>query len=162
MAALAGGYDATNATDQPENTLLVYRYKKPFYISVCGALDDKSVRERVPTEITEVFDKLRNFRPLVTQAWLPDKVEVMVWPYDYAPDQSIIWPKRWPDLKDPSTRKRGDSYSIYVASSEMPGLKAFLASQKEKGAVEIAGKKFAASIRFPFPHEALWMAPAIK
>jgi len=160
LAALAGGYDAAIATDQPDNRLLVYGHKSPFYISVYGSLDDKSVRTKLPTAITEAFDKLRNFQASNSQPWLPDKVEVMVWPYEHASDQSIVWPQRWPHLDDPSTRKRGDSYSIFIPSAELPALKAFLASEKEKGAVAIDGKKFAASVRMPFPHESLWMAPA--
>ncbi|KFG90509.1 hypothetical protein BV98_001713 [Sphingobium herbicidovorans NBRC 16415] len=160
LAALAGGYDAASATDQPENTLLVYGNKGPFYISVYGSLDDESVREKVPTAITKAFDQLRGFRPSTAQVWWPDKVEVMIWPYEYATDRSIVWPKRWPGLDDPVTRKRGDSYSLFISSAELPALRTFLASRKEKGAIEIDGKKFAASVRLPFPHEALWMAPA--
>lgn len=160
LAALAGGYDAASATDQPENTILVYGNEEPFYISVYGSLDEESVREKVPTAITKAFDQLRSFRPSIAQAWRPDKVEVMIWPYEYAPDRSIVWPKRWPGLNDPVTRKRGDSYSLFISSTELPALRTFLASRKEKGAIEINGKKFAASIRLPFPHEALWMPPA--
>lgn len=162
LAALAGGYDAANATDQPENQLLVYGNKVPFYISVYGSLDDESVRAKLPTAITEAFDKLRSFQASNARAWLPDQVEVMVSPYEYAPDRSIVWPQRWPHLNDPATRKRGDSYSIFIPSAELPALKAFLASGKEKAAIEIDGKKFAASVRLPFPHESLWMAPATK
>jgi hypothetical protein len=162
LAALAGGYDAASATDQPSNQLLVYGDKVPFYISVYGSLDDKSVRTNLPKAITDAFDKLRHFQAPNAQAWLPDRVEVMVWPYEYAPDQSIVWPQRWPHLADATTRKRGDSYSIFVSSAELPALEAFLASGTEKAAVEIDGRKFAASVRLPFPHESLWMAPATK
>lgn len=162
LALLAGGYDAAFATDQPDNRLLIYGNKEPFYISVYGSLTDNSVRAKLPTAITDAFDKLRNFQASNAQAWLPDKVEVMVWPYEYAPDRSIVWLQRWPHLTDVTTRKRGDSYSIFVPSAELPALKAFLASGTEKAAVEIDGKKFAASVRLPFPHESLWMAPATK
>lgn len=162
LAALAGGYDATFATDQPDNRLLVYAGKEPFYVSVYGSLGDKLVRARLPKAVTDAFDRLRNFQALGASAWLPDKIEVMVWPYEYAPDRSIVWPQRWPHLADATTRKRGDAYSIFIASTELTALKAFLASRTEKGAVEIDGKKFAASVRFPFPHESLWMAPATK
>jgi hypothetical protein len=162
LAALAGSYDASDFTDQPESALLVYGNKVPFYISVYGSLDDKSVRMKVPTVVTESLDKLRNFQASNSRAWLPNKIEVMLWPYEYALDQSIVWPQRWPNLEDPTTRKRGDSYSIYIASAELPALKSFLATKKEKGAVEIEGKKFAASIRLPFPHESLWMAQATR
>jgi len=162
LAALAGGYEVADATDQPDNRLLVYGSKVPFYISVYGSLDDKVVRAKLPRAITEVFDRLRTFHVSDARAWLPDKVEVMAWPYEYAPDQSIIWPQNWPNLNDPTTRKRDDSYSLYLSSSELPALTAFLARRKEKGAVEIDGKKFAMSIRLPFPHEVLWMAPATQ
>ena len=162
LAKLAGGYDTTLSTDQPDNRLLVYGNREPFYISVYGSLADKSVQAKLPKAITDAFDKLRNFQPSNALAWLPDKVEVMVWPYEYAPDRSIVWPRRWPHLTDATTRKRGDSYSIFVPSAELPTLKAFLASGTEKAAVEIDGKKFAASVRLPFPHESLWMAPVTK
>ncbi|WP_443971822.1 hypothetical protein [Sphingobium sp. CR28] len=162
LVALAGGYVVADATDQPESTLLVYGNNEPYYISVYGPLNDKFVRSKVPLAISDAFDRLQNFRPSASQAWLPDKVEVMAGPYENAPDQSIIWPQRWPDLNDPATRTRGDSYSIFMASTELPALKTFLASRKEKGAVEINGKKFSVSVRLPFPHEELWMATATK
>jgi hypothetical protein len=162
LAAFAGGYDAADATDQPDNRLLVYGKKVPFYISVYGSLEDKSIRARLPPAIIIAFDRLRNFQEADAQAWLPDNVEVMIWPYEYAPDKSIVWPNRWPHLNDGATRKRGDSYSIFIASTQLSALNEFLASRKEKGAIEIDGKKWAASVRLPFPHESLWMAPATK
>jgi hypothetical protein len=162
LAGLFGGYHAANATDQPNNELLVYGNKLPFYISVYGSLDDKSVRAKLPKVIIDAFDKLRYFQVSNSRAWLPDRVEVMVWPYEYAPDPSVVWPQRWPHLKDATTRKRGDSYSIFIPSAELHALKMFLASRTEKAAVEIDGKKFAASVRLPFPHESMWMAPATK
>jgi hypothetical protein len=83
----------------------------------------------------------------------------MIWPYDYAPEPSIAWPKRWPGLDAPTTLKRAESFSLFVPSAEFESLHAFLAGRQEKGAVEIGGKKWAASLRLPFPHEDLWMPP---
>ena len=162
LAKLSGRYVAADATDQPDNSLLVYAGKAPFYITVYGSLEDELIRSKLPPPVMNAFDRLRSFSASNARPWLPNKVEVMVWPYEYAPDQSIVWPKQWPDLKDPTTRKRGDSYSIFIPSSELPALKTLLASQKEKGAVKIDGKKWSASIRLPFPQEALWMAPRTK
>jgi hypothetical protein len=158
----AGGYEAAEATDQPDNHLLVYGRDASFYITVYGYLESPSVRSKLPAPVLSSFDRLRKFASSTAQAWLPSSVEVMVWPYEYAPDPWIVWPERWPGLKAPTTRKRGDSYSIFVPPSELPALKTFLASRKEKGAVEIDGRKWAASIRLPFPHEALWMAPKTR
>lgn len=159
LVALAGGYEVSESTDQPNNSLLFYGSKTPLYISVYGDLHDEEVRAKLPQTVIAAFDRLRDFQPPNAQAWLPSEVEVMAWPYEYAPDRSIIWPERWPDLTADTTRKRGDSYSIFVASTELPALEKFLASRSQRGAIEISGKKLAASIRLPFPHESLWMAP---
>ncbi len=154
-----GRFVVEQATDQPEQDLLVYRGKQPLFISVYGSLKEPSVRAKVPGAIVAAFDRIKEFKHAPTNDWLPEKIEVMIWPYEYAPDASIKWPAEWPDLSDPSTMKRGDSFSIFVPSSELAELKAFLSRRKEKGAIEIDGKKWAASIRFPLPHEKLWMAP---
>ncbi|MBO9622650.1 MAG: hypothetical protein J7500_08050 [Sphingomonas sp.] len=159
---LSGRYEADDATDQPGNDLLIYDRDTPFYISVYGSLENQSVRLKLPEAVVVSFDRLIKFSSSNARAWLPSVVEVMVWPYEYAPDRSIFWPERWPGLKAPTTRKDGDSYSIFLPSSELPALKAFLATRKEKGAVEIDGHKWAASIRLPFPHEALWTAPKTR
>ena len=162
LAALAGRYEATAWTDQPDNNLLVYGRGTPFFISVYGSLADPALRSNLPAPIVRAFDRLRNFTATDAQGWLPQNVEVMVWPYEYAPDKSIAWPKRWPDLYDRTTVGRGDSYSIFMSATELPALEAFLATRKERGAIEINGKKWAVSVRLPFPHEPLWMAPATK
>lgn len=160
LAALAGNYEAAHATDQPDNDLLVYANGTPFYISVYGSLDSEKIRATLPGALLEAYDRLRHFSASAAQDWRPEKFEVMLWPYENAPDQSIVWPKNLPDLTDSVTRKRGESsYSVFVSSRELPAVQALLATQKEKGALEMNGRKWSAGIRMPFPHEALWMAP---
>lgn len=157
---LAGGYTATEWTDQPHNLLLLYGGRQPVIISIYGSFEDKEVRAKLPPEIGALRDKLISFTDARASQWLPETVEVMIGPYEYAPEPSIVWPKRWPGLDAPTTRKRGEgNFSLYVPSAEFGPLKAFLASRREKGAVEIDGKKWSAGLRFPFPHERLWMAP---
>lgn len=159
LAALSGAYEADNATDQPDNDLLIYGGEHPFFISVYGSLNRPEVAQRLPDTLRSAYARLRAFELLNARDWLPEKIEVMIWPYDYAPEKSIKWPPEWPALGDPATRKRGDSYSIFLSSTELDRLTAFLATRKAKGAVEIAGKKWAVSFRMPFPHEQLWMGP---
>lgn len=159
VAGLAGGYIATERTHQRQTFLLIYTGQDPVFISVYGAFEQHQNRAKLPPEIAALRDKLLSFGDDRASQWLPEDIEVMIWPYDYAPEPSIVWPERWPDLDAPTTRKRGDSFSLYVPSAEFEPLKAFLASRREKGAVEIAGKKWAASFRMPFPHERLWMTP---
>ncbi|RST31346.1 hypothetical protein HMF7854_11220 [Sphingomonas ginkgonis] len=156
---LYGHYDADTATDQPEENLLVYRGDKPTFISVYGSLKTPEVRSQVPAPIVTLYDTLKNVNLRPNAEWLPDRIEVMVWPYNYAPDASTKWPTNLPDLNDPRTIKRGDSFSIYIPSSKLAEVRALLARRTEKGAIKINGKKWAASIRFPFPTERLWLAP---
>lgn len=160
LAGSSGGYTATEWTDQPQNWLLIYGAKDPIFIWVYGSFREEAVRAKLPPEIVAIRDKLRSFEDGRASKWLPGEFEVMIWPYDYAPDPSIVWPKKWPGLDAPTTRSRGeDRFSLYLPSAVLESLRAFLATRREKGAVEIGGKKWAASFRLPFPHEKLWMAP---
>lgn len=155
-----GGFQATHTTDQPDQDLLIYRDGKPVFVSVYGSLKDREVRAKLPKEVVAAYDTLKTFHSSQSRIWLPEDVEVMVWPYENAIDPSIKWPQDWPDLSDPKTTKRGeDSFSIFMPSSRLAELRTFLKTRGEKGAVQIDGRKWSASIRFPFPHEKLWMAP---
>ena len=159
--SLAGGYEAVAATDQPQNTLLLYR-REPVFLWVYGSLEDPEVRSRLPATVHEAFLYVSNFRHDRSEIWLPEQVEVMIWPYEYAPEPSIAWKSEWPSLSDPSTVWRGDSYSLYLPSSELEEVRAFIASRNSKGAILIDGRKWAASVRIPFPREELWLAPNHK
>lgn len=155
-----GHFSAEDATDQPQQDLLIYRGAKPVFMSVYGSLKDREVRSKIPKEVVAAYDTLSAFRHPRSRSWLPEDVELMIWPYEYAPDPSVLWPQEWPGLSDPKTLSRGDdSFSIFMPSAKLPELGALLKRRSEKGAVEIDGRKWAASIRFPFPHERLWMAP---
>ena len=89
--------------------------------------------------------------------WTPQYVEVMLWDYAYAPDASILWPSDWPSLSSDRTIKRRSAYSIYLDGSLLPKLDEFLSTRKEKGAVEIEGRKMSATYRFAFPQEPVWL-----
>jgi hypothetical protein len=153
-----GRYAVALATDQPDNTLLLYR-DEPVFVSVYGSLDDGEVVSRLPPSGRDVFTYIRSFRQEGSSVWLPEQLEIMIWPYEYAPEPSIVWKSHWPGLSDPNTIQRGDSYSLYLPSSELKELRAFLATRNSKGAILIDGRKWAASVRMPFPMEELWMAP---
>jgi hypothetical protein len=112
--------------------------------------------EKLPEPIKAVHSYLTSLDFADAKPWAPPFIEAMVWGYDYAPDDSIHWPKDWPGLDSPSTLKRGDAYSIFLPGKELPKLRGFLKARKEKGAVEIGGKKWAVSIRYTFPSEPVW------
>lgn len=160
LSRAAGDYSASASTDQPQTDLLVYAGDKPFYISIYGNMTKSDARAPMPDAILAAYDILHGFKRAAAQDWLPDKIEVMLWRYDYAPEASIAWPKDWPGLNDPTTRKRrGDQYSLFLRATELGRLRKFLATRHAKGAVLIGGKKWAVSVRLPFAHEELWMPP---
>jgi hypothetical protein len=160
LSRAAGAYQASDDTDQPRTDLLVYAGDEPFYISIYGNMAASKVRARMPDAIVAAYDILHGFKRAAAQDWLPDKVEVMLGRYDNAPEASIVWPKDWPGLDDPSTRKRHeDQYSLFLPATELGRLRKFLATRHEKGAVLIGGKKWSVGVRLPFAHEELWMPP---
>lgn len=155
---LSGRYNVVEATDQPDSSLLLYGNPSVF-LNVYGSLDDEQVTSRLPPPVAKAFDTIRSFDSDRSVPWMPAQIEVMITPYEYAPEPSIRWKEEWPDLSAPTTIKRGDSYSLFLASSEVPALNEFLAQKNERGAVEINGRKWSLSYRIPFPRERLWMAP---
>jgi hypothetical protein len=160
LAKSYGHFEANDSTDQPNEVLLVYQEQKPVFISVYGSLRNDAVRARVPEAVVSAHDVLSAFRHPQSRSWLPQDIEVMIWPYEYAPAPSIKWPKAWPDLSDAKTiQRREGAFSIFMPSAKLEALRAFLRQRREKGAVEIGGRKWSVSIRFPFPHEKLWMPP---
>jgi hypothetical protein len=158
-----------NVTDQPsslfyiqdgghESVTSVYGLratgkKLPAYTTRAGT----SETDTLPEELIELHKFLSSIDYSDSKEWIPPYLEVMIWPYEYAPETSIIWPKDWPGLDSKRAVKHGNSYSIYVDGSTLPELQKFLKTRKEKGAVEIGGKKWAVSYRYEFPGEAVWM-----
>ncbi|HEV7667193.1 MAG TPA: hypothetical protein VGS22_01635 [Thermoanaerobaculia bacterium] len=109
-----------------------------------------------PDALLKLHERLCHLDFPASIEWRPDYLEVMLWDYSYAPESSIHWPKEWPSLDSERALKRGDSYSVFLDGSLLPKLREFLSTRNEKGAVEVAGKKLAASYRFVFPSEPVW------
>jgi hypothetical protein len=159
---------APNITDMPKTRIYVNLNGKEMATSIYGlllpgtrlpgytAFDRKGQADTLPAVLRELCDYLVNLKFADAAEWTPQYVEVMIWDYSYAPQKSIHWPKSWPGLQSPHTIKRGDSYSIFLPGKELPQLRAFLKTQKEKGAVEIGGKKWTVSARYTFPSEPVW------
>lgn len=148
-------------TDQPESHFFldVDGHKQVTYVYGLGTPadseaelpDGQEVADALPDSIKGLHQYLAEFHVAGATKWVPELLEVMIWDYSRAPDASIPWPAHWPGLSDPTTRKRRDDYSIYLPGSEEEALVAFLATQKEKGAIEIDGKNWAAAYRYVLP-----------
>jgi hypothetical protein len=154
LTDLESDYSLSDWSDQPTQVIafkLGNRIKK---ISVYGNLrKQEEVRKKAPREFLSKFDYFTSYSKEDAKDWNPTYIEVMIWPYEYAPEKSIVWPSNWPDIESYGTKKRGDSYSIYLPFSHSDELNKFIATRNKKGAVEINGKKWAVSTKTPFPHE---------
>jgi hypothetical protein len=161
---LKGFYELSTTTDQPEERFYlcdggVELATRIYGLGVPGpkpVVDPSFKPDKVPQGLLELHRLLCSLDYSGSRKWIPKYVEVMVWPYDYAPEASIMWPKDWPSLDSDHTIKRGKSYSIFLDGDKIPELQKFLRTRKEKGAVEIGGKKWAVSFRPVFPSEPVW------
>jgi hypothetical protein len=158
-------YTISLGTDQPQTVfdfsgtkVRVWGHWKPYDLKSCEgplqaiAEQEKELRAHLPRKLEELHDFLSSYPRLGAKEWLPEHIEVLFWPFEYARRRSIIWPKEWPDLSDSRTVKRHDNmYSVYLPSKFLPDLMALLKRTKGRAAVEVNGKKMAASFRFPFP-----------
>ncbi len=169
-AKMKRSYDLPSAiTDQPDTKIYLDLDGRTFAASVYGhrmpgatlpgrtSSKGKQETESLPKAIRDLITYLTSLDFADAKPWEPLYVEVMIWGYDYAPNESIHWPKEWPGLESPRTLKRGDSYSIFLPGEELPRLRAFLKTQKERGAVAIDGRKWAVSFRYTFPSEPVWL-----
>lgn len=148
-------YEVFRRTDQPTTMLYVRDEDKTKKIAVYGRIrGDAPARSKTPQAFLKVFDKLVSYQNSRATPWMPEKIEVMVWPFDHSRAEPLPWPKSWPDVNDPTTKRMSQQgYSIYLDSRYFDDLRRLLATLKEGQAVLINGKKWAISYRFPFPHE---------
>jgi hypothetical protein len=154
--------DVANVSDQPETKLYLNFEGAELVASIYGmnfmneSRAEGRSKQRLPAELRQVYELLSSLEFKGATEWAPKYIEAMVWNYDYAVEPSITWPKTWPGLNSPTTIKKSNRYSIFVPGAESRNLAAFLRTRKEKGAVEIDGKKFAISVRPTFPSELVW------
>lgn len=157
LACAKRGYTASNGTDQPTTVIIFGRGGGLSAVGIYGSMKSKAVRAALPPSVVTAYDRLKGYRNSSARPWMPARVEVMIWPYEYAPEASIHWPEAWPTPSSEGSRKRGDGYSLFLPAQDYDALIALLKTRREKGAVEIAGKKWAVSVRLPFPAEERWM-----
>ncbi|QDH34899.1 hypothetical protein [Porphyrobacter sp. YT40] len=139
LAGINDYTDYTKVTDQPSSIIIDFRDK--LAVVAYGATSQHRDRGDASDRLLSMITLLREYRSPDAAPWEPDAIEVMIWPYEYAPEASIIWPAEWPGLDHAATVQRGDSYSLFIPISDKDALLAFLETRKARGAVEIGGKK---------------------
>jgi hypothetical protein len=155
LNALADSYSVDEGTDAPTNALVLRATAAPSKtISIYGSIRlIKDNQVSLPESLKADLIRLDSYNNPAAVPWAPDRVEVIVWPFDYARGASLKWPSDWPGIHAPATVKRKQTYSIFLPSADLPRLQKLLASRKETQAMLIDGRKWACSVRFPFPHE---------
>jgi hypothetical protein len=151
--ALESYYDLVLMTDQPTSTLIVWDAKHNVKsVTIYGDLrQSDEARKLTPAALLKIFDQLVTYENSDAKTWLPEKFEVMIWPYNSS--DAVAWPSKWPDLNDPTTVKRSEVYSLYV---DIKQLEAFHKLTRDASALKINNQTWAFSIRFPLPAEAAW------
>ncbi len=154
-------YETTMVTDQPTTVITLWDGGRAKTVSVYGGLKrtDNDRKEAAPAAFVETYEKLKGFKASKAARWTPEKVELMIWPFENAGDP-LPWPKNWPDTSHPETKRRGQSpdqisYSIYLTPAQYEALKKS-AKAKSADALLINGRKWAFSFRYPFPGEDSW------
>ena len=158
LVGLRDSYTLSEYTDQPTNVLVVRidgsSYKK---ISIYGTIRALKTEPAgalpLPDELTRALRLVLQYDNASSSAWMPEYLEVMIWPFEYAKGKPAEWPTKWPGVSDPKTLKHKDMYSIFVPESQYQELEKFVSQLKPTQAVRIDNKKWAVSVRFPFPHE---------
>lgn len=165
IADLKRHYDVSGGwTDQPTATLFVHGARDAATAVYGMTVSGPSNRDRgqgaelPPAEVINAIRHVGGLHAEPNEAWTPRFIEVMLWDYGYAPQASIEWPNSWPGLNSDRAIRRGDAYSIFLDGKDLPDLQKFLATQREKGAVLLGGKKWAVAYRFTFPNEPVWRA----
>ncbi|MFC0518402.1 hypothetical protein ACFFGT_29580 [Mucilaginibacter angelicae] len=154
LQKLPAEINASSASDQPTSELIL-NLNSTKQISVYGSLryEKSKARENTPAPFLKVYDNLINFKDDKAKEWVPDIIEVMFTTYSNSPEKPLKWPTEWPDLKNPHSVQRSvDLYSIYLDKNDINKLKKLVNSLKDNQAVEVNGRKFSISYRFPFPN----------
>ncbi len=162
LKSMKNSYTLSFATDQPNSILLMRTPEIRKTIDVYGRIKSngssctfsgqKEKPDILPDELEKVLAKLTDYSNSKGTAWLPENIEVMIWPFDYA-KSTVEWPASWPKNSDKNVVKRRDSYTIYISNTEYTNLKSLMKETEGTKAVKWNGKKWAISYRFPIPDE---------
>src|SRR5713101_6378694 len=148
LTKLRDSYTISEWTDQPTNVLLVRtddkNYKK---ISVYGKIRPLVAKTEealpLPTELSSALRQVMKYENANSSPWLPEYIEVIIWPFEYAKGKAAVWPIQWPGIGDPKTVKRKETYSLFIPASQNQALKNFIANLKPTQAVRIDNRKWA-------------------
>ena len=153
IAELQDYYDLAPMTDQPIQTFTVRSdHGSLTDVGVYGSLGhDADVRAAAPAALVAAFDLMVNYSHEDAAPWTPEKIEVILWPWDTS--GAVDWPAEWPQLDSPFAVQRESVTSIYLDYAELDNLRALM---EDADALRLDGQTYALTTRIPFPHEVVW------
>ena len=159
--ALSSRYEDPNVTiELPDNAISLRLPKKPaITVSVDAALTAGSSNQLPPRAFINCMNLLKSLIPAHTTPWDSGYVEIGWSDYSYAPDRSLVWPKEWPGLKGPLSRRIKGwviKWIVLFPSSRVNELDTFFARRSEMGAILVDGKKLSGGYRWPLRGEKAW------
>jgi len=158
LSSFNNHYETTHATDQATQLFYVWDQGKRKSVSIYGSDWNSPQAKQIPTPLIEMLKKISDFQMAKARPWTPSKMELILWPYSAPNVHAIPWPAGWPDLNSPQAKKRGeDSYSIFLDPSKFDELNQKIRNTHSSPTLQIDGKTWAASFRYPFPGEENWM-----
>ena len=148
-------YSIEEDTDQPTNVLIVKTGQGYKTIEVYGAIRNLGnlPPSSLPTGLQTAFHTLLAFDTAESRTWQPPYFEVIIWPFTYA-KSSAKWPANFPGLSDKNTQATRTGFQLYLPIADLNLYEAFVGKMKPTQAILLDGRKWTASARFPFPHEA--------
>jgi hypothetical protein len=160
---------APNVTDLP-TTLLYLHFEKTRLSTLAYGLFTSSTpipavafiqsedrADTLPRRLAALHHYLTALQFVSSVEWVPERVEVRMWPSQRVSEEPIHWPPNWPGLDSPEAQRRDeDSYSIYLPGKLLGEFEQFVGTRKPDGAVEIGGRKWGLSYRCAFPSETTW------
>lgn len=161
---LEEAYDLSpNVTDQPTTEVILAKEGRQKRVAVYGyslgtvetpaftRFPRSGNPDRLPGVLDRLARTLASVNPSNSVPWQPRYIEVMIWPYEYSPEEPIAWPSDWPAPESADVLPRGDSYSVILPGTELADLRMLVAQRREKQAVAFAGKKWAIAYRLVMP-----------
>ena len=156
LLQLEESYTASEWTDQPTSELHVWVDGRHKAVSVYGALPrEPGARAATPAAFLRAYDAIVRFSP-EAPSWIPEEIEVLIWPYEYSPETPVPWPDGWPRFEAARPRGAERLHQVMLPAPELGRLQQLLKELKPKQAVELDKRKWAISYRFPLPREEQW------
>jgi hypothetical protein len=169
LSNLRGYYDlAPNVTDLPKAKLYVSDGRSAAATEIYGLMAKGTELpaftrfggapkpDTVPEAVLALHRWCAAFDDAKSTPWVAPRIEVMLWDYPAARDVALDWPRSWPSIHSDRAVQRGENWSVFFDGSQVDEVRERLDDAIPRGAIELEGRRYAASYRFAFPGADLW------